>query len=64
MVAKLKAIKAELRRRMQPHGRCRCLAPEGCTGLLPIPRCSREHDSVTYLQTSRLQAMAECSGPP
>src|ERR1022692_5162799 len=40
------------------------MAPEGRAGLLPIPRCSREHDSVAHLQTSRVQAMAECSGPP
>src|SRR5713101_4108304 len=40
------------------------MAPEGCAGLLPIPRCSREHDAVAHLQTSRVQAMAECSGPP
>ena len=59
MVAKLKAIKAELQRRM--HDR---MAPEGCAGLLPIPRSPQEHDSVAHLQTSRVQAMAECSGPP
>jgi hypothetical protein len=46
------------------HGRSRCVAPEGRAGLLPIPRCSREHDSVAHLQTSRVQAMAECFGPP
>src|SRR5713226_2814306 len=46
------------------HGRSRCVAPEGRAGLLPIPRCSREHDAVAHLQTSRVQAMAECSGPP
>jgi group II intron reverse transcriptase/maturase len=46
------------------HGRSRCVAPEGRAGLLPIPRCSREHDSVAHLQTSRVPAMAECSGPP
>src|SRR5664279_4687038 len=40
------------------------MAPEGCAGILPIPRSSREHDAVAYLQTSRVQAMAECSGPP
>src|SRR5260370_29943303 len=40
------------------------MAPEGCAGISPIPRCSREHDSVAHLQTSRVQAMAECSGPP
>src|SRR5713101_8477414 len=40
------------------------MAPEGRAGLLPIPRCSREHDSVAHLQTSRVPAMAECSGPP
>src|SRR6266849_5426327 len=40
------------------------MAPEGCAGLLPIPRSSREHDAVAHLQTSRVQAMAECSGPP
>src|ERR1700674_1037732 len=48
----------------QRIGRSRCVAPEGRAGLLPIPRCSREHDSVTHLQTSCVQAMAECSGPP
>ena len=32
----------------------RCMAPEGCAGLLPIPRSSREHDSVAHLQTSRV----------
>src|SRR5664280_2733684 len=46
------------------HGRSRCVAPEGRAGLLPIPRCPRQHDSVAHLQTSRVQAMAECSGPP
>src|ERR1700692_4156017 len=40
------------------------MAPEGCAGLLPIPRSSREHDAVAHLQTSRVQAMAQCSGPP
>jgi HlyD family secretion protein len=40
------------------HGRSRCVAPEGRAGLLPIPRCSREHDSAAHLQTSRMQAMA------
>ena len=25
---------------------------------------SREHDAVAHLQTSRVQAMARCSGPP
>src|SRR5580693_7216188 len=25
---------------------------------------SREHDSAAHLQTSRVQAIAECSGPP
>src|SRR5216684_7313380 len=40
------------------------MAPEGCAGLLPIPRCSREHDTVAHLQTSRVQAMAECSDAP
>src|SRR3989449_11517093 len=40
------------------------MAPEGCAGILPIPRSSREHDAVAHLQTSRVQAMAECSGPP
>src|SRR6266481_6454883 len=40
------------------------MAPEGCAVILPIPRFSREHDSVAHLQTSRVQAMAECSGPP
>src|SRR5215831_12575375 len=37
------------------------MAPEGCAGLLPIPRGSREHDSVAHLKTSRVQAMAESS---
>ena len=65
MVAKLKAIKVELQRRMhESHGRSRCVAPEGRAGLLPIPRCSREHDPVAHLQTSRVQALAECSSPP
>ena len=64
MVAKLKAIKAELQRRMHDRtGRGRCMAPEGRAGLLPIPRCSGEHDSVAHLQTSRVLALAECSGP-
>src|ERR1700682_6783283 len=40
------------------------MASEGCAGLLPIPCCTRQHDSVAHLQTSRVQAMAECSGPP
>src|ERR1035437_8922501 len=40
------------------------MAPEGCAGILPIPRSSREHDAVADLQTSRVPAMAECSGPP
>src|SRR5713226_9368031 len=40
------------------------MAPEGCAGLLPIPRGPREHDSVAHLQASRVQAMAACSGPP
>src|SRR5229473_2735087 len=40
------------------------MAPEGRAGLLPIPRGSREHDSVAHLQTSCVPAMAECSGPP
>src|SRR6266851_6773186 len=40
------------------------MAPEGRAGLLPIPRCSREHDPVAHLQTSRVQALAECSSPP
>jgi hypothetical protein len=40
------------------------MAPEGCAGILPIPRSPREHDSVAHLQTSRTQAMAECSRPP
>src|ERR1019366_10581992 len=40
------------------------MAPEGCAGISPIPRSSREHDSVAHLQTSRVPAMAECSGPP
>src|SRR6266851_5132817 len=40
------------------------MAPEGRAGLLPIPRGSREHDSVAHLQTSRVQAMAECSDAP
>src|SRR6516164_1553523 len=40
------------------------MAPEGCAGLLPIPRSPREHDSVAHLQASRVQALAECSGPP
>src|SRR5271170_1905188 len=40
------------------------MAPEGCAGLLPIPCRSREHDAVAHLQTSRVQAMAQCSGPP
>src|SRR6266550_2248959 len=40
------------------------MASEGCDGLLPIPGCSREHDTVVHLQPSRVQAMAECSGPP
>src|ERR1039458_1185002 len=40
------------------------MAPEGCAGILPIPRSSREHDAVAHLQTSRVPAMAECSGPP
>ena len=39
-------------------------APEGRAGLSPIPRRSWEHDSVAHLQTSRVPAMAECSGPP
>src|SRR5713226_8588963 len=46
------------------HGRSRYVAPEGRAGLLPIPCCSREHDSVAHLQASRVPAMAECSGPP
>ncbi len=45
-------------------GRGRCMAPEGCAGILPIPRSSREHDAVAHLQTPRVPAMAECSGPP
>src|SRR6185436_3565913 len=40
------------------------MAPEGCAGLLPIPRSPWEHDSAAHLQTSRVQSMAECSGPP
>src|SRR5664280_2398002 len=46
------------------HGRSRCVAPEGRAGLLPIPRCPRKHDAVGHLQTSRVQAIAECSGSP
>src|SRR5438477_12293014 len=45
------------------HRRNRCVAPEGWAGLLPTPRCSREHDSAAHLQTSRVQAMAECFSP-
>jgi len=65
MVAKLKAIKAELQHRM--HNR---MAEVGAwlrkarVGLLPTPRCPRERDSVAHLPTSRVQAMAECSSPP
>src|SRR5258708_17178929 len=40
------------------------MASEGRAGLLPIPCSSREHDAATHLQASRVQAMAECSGPP
>jgi hypothetical protein len=38
------------------------MAPEGCAGLLPIPRSPREHDSVAHLQTSRVQAMPTAGG--
>src|SRR5947209_19327676 len=38
MVAKLKAIKAELPApEASSHDRGRCLASQGCVGLLPIP---------------------------
>src|SRR5580658_867584 len=40
------------------------MAPEGCAGLLPIPRSPREHDTVAHLQTSCVQALAERFGPP
>jgi hypothetical protein len=45
-------------------GRSRWMASEGGAGLLPIPCSSREHDTVAHLQTSRVQAIAERSGPP
>ncbi len=65
MVAKLKAIKAELQRRM--HER---MAEVGVwlrkvvLGYYQYHAVSWEHDSVAHLQTSRVPAMAECSGPP
>src|SRR5579863_6445628 len=36
------------------------MASEGGAGLLPIPCCSRELDSVAHLLAARLQAVAEC----
>src|ERR1035438_2744855 len=36
------------------------MASEGGAGLLPIPCCSRELDSVAHLLAARLQIVAEC----
>jgi hypothetical protein len=64
MCAVLNRHEAEDERALRERSSDPLVAPEGRAGLLPIPRCSREHDSVAHLQTSRVQAMAECSGPP
>src|SRR5450755_3341680 len=37
------------------------MASEGGAGLLPIPCCSRELDSVAHLLAARLPIVAECS---
>ena len=62
MVAKLKAIKAELQRRK--HDRTspgRRMASEGRHRLLPIPRCPRQHRSAAHLQKSRQSTVAATS---
>jgi hypothetical protein len=37
--------------------------PQGCAGLLPIPRRSGKLDSATHLQSPRLLALTKRSGP-
>ena len=64
MVAKLKALKAELQRRKHHrYARGRRMASEGCAGLLPIPCCSRELGSVAHLLAARLPVVAERFSP-
>jgi hypothetical protein len=48
------------------YGRGRCMASQGCAGLLPIPCRSGELDSVAHLQSSRLLVVAErpCPSQP
>ena len=64
MVAKLKSLKAELSTpEASSYDRGRCMAPESCAGLLPIPRCSGQLDSVAHFPPTRLPAVAECPHP-
>ena len=53
MVAKLKAIKAELQRRKHHHtAEVGAWLRQSCAGLLPIPCGPGEHDSATHLSTT------------
>src|ERR1700751_2396888 len=39
------------------------MASHCCAGLLPIPCCARQHDSVAHLSTTCQPAVAECPHP-
>src|SRR5215472_13860200 len=62
MVAKLHAIKAELR--LRAGCRSRCMATKGCDWLLPIPRGPWKHRSVECLRAKIAAFVVAYSASP
>ncbi len=64
MVAKLHALKAELRRRITNRLPTSVLGYKGCERLLPLPCGPRKHRSVKCLRTTLATNVAAHSTPP